>query len=71
MNGVSTNAETSSESLNEQNVTSTLTIHNFHLSDVNIPYECTYGFTKYVICSMLEIVDRFICKFPLTRYVNS
>ncbi|CAG2194491.1 unnamed protein product [Mytilus edulis] len=44
MNSVSLNSAKYEEYLNISTRTSTLTIKNFKEEDVNIPYECTYGF---------------------------
>ncbi|VDI48779.1 Hypothetical predicted protein [Mytilus galloprovincialis] len=47
MNGVSSNATKYTETVDNRFNTSSLTIKNFSKNDVNIPYECTYGFDTF------------------------
>ncbi|XP_063418524.1 uncharacterized protein LOC134701319 [Mytilus trossulus] len=47
MNGVSSNATKYTETVDNRFNTTTLTIINFNENDVNIPYECTYGFDTF------------------------
>lgn len=47
MNGVSSNASKYTETVDNRLNTSTLTIKNFNKNNVNIPYECTYGFDTF------------------------
>ncbi|VDI48725.1 Hypothetical predicted protein [Mytilus galloprovincialis] len=47
MNDKSLNKTKYYEELDESSQTSILTIKSFSVEDVNIPYECVYGFEKY------------------------
>lgn len=61
MNDKSLNETKYSEKLNETSDTSILTIKTFSVDDVNIPYECEYGFMKYRATLMLK-EDEYECK---------
>lgn len=61
MNGVSSNETKYSEELDEVNRMSILTIKSFSVEDLNIPYECVYGFMKYRARLMLK-ENEYECK---------
>lgn len=48
MDGVSANPEKYSEVFDAETRSSKLTIHALNPKDVNIPYECTYGFKTFI-----------------------
>lgn len=62
INGLSYNVSKYKEDLIAKNQVSVLTIFSFSEDDVNVPYECVYGFHKY--SSVLELKDDvFECKY--------
>lgn len=64
MNGVSSNATKYTETVDNRFNTTTLTIKNFNENDVNIPYECTYGFDTF--SKTLELTQaNFECKLDI------
>lgn len=63
MNGVSLNTAKFKENLNISTNSSTLTIYKFSEYDVNIPYECSYGFDS--ASHILELTEEdFECMYP-------
>lgn len=61
MNSVSLNESKYGEHLNISTKTSILTIKHFSEGDINIPYECTYGFDTARKNLLLTLTD-FECK---------
>lgn len=64
MNGRSVNETKYQEELNETSQQSILTIKSFSVHDVNIPYECVYGFMQYSTTLLLK-EDVYECKCNL------
>ncbi|CAC5383213.1 unnamed protein product [Mytilus coruscus] len=66
MDGVSTRPEKYSEVFNDETRSSKLTIHAFNSEDVNIPYECTYGFQTYI--KELALSENIFESYPSEPY---
>lgn len=66
INDVTSNTSKYQESLNVSAQTSTLTITGLSREDVDIPYECTYGFDSFR--KILTITEKqFECKY-ITKF---
>ncbi|XP_063418423.1 uncharacterized protein LOC134701221 [Mytilus trossulus] len=55
MDGISSKPDKYSEEFTKESRSSKLTIHSLDSKDVNIPYQCTYGFSKDV--KLLNMTD--------------
>lgn len=68
LNGVSSNKTKYKEIVEHEYNTSTLIITDFNEKDVNIPYECTYGFETFSKVLDLTLTN-FECKYRVFHYV--
>ncbi|VDI59472.1 Hypothetical predicted protein [Mytilus galloprovincialis] len=66
MDGVSASPKKYSEVFNSETRSSKLTINALNPKDVNIPYECTYGFTTYI--KELALSEDMFESYPYKPY---